>query len=173
MFSFIIFSVAFAVVRNLYRNVTGRRNIKKELKKRMKRAIGDDLEGEQRESFMGNQGRPLNNETYPRNDEESKSGNGYSSQKKDGYFASLKDSAKGAYDKIKGKKPDIDQYEVLDGSNQNPENYQDRGVLRTTFPTGAVNLAEMSFSVDKTDTEKIQLDPPLENPDQPNAHLEE
>ena len=46
VFSFIIFSVAFAVVRNLYRNVTGRRNIKKEFKRRMKRAIGDDLEGD-------------------------------------------------------------------------------------------------------------------------------
>lgn len=54
VFTFIIFSVAFAVVRNLYRNVSGRKNIKKELKKRMKRALGDDIEGEQRDSFMGN-----------------------------------------------------------------------------------------------------------------------
>ena len=45
--------------------------------------------------------------------------------------------------------------------------------MRTTFPTGAVNLAEMSFSVDKTNTEKILLDPPLENTDQTDDHLEE
>lgn len=46
VFTFIIFTVALAVMRNLYRNYSGRKNIKKEIRKRMKRALGDDLEGE-------------------------------------------------------------------------------------------------------------------------------
>ena len=94
--TFIIFSVAFAVVRNLYRNVSGRKNIKKEFKKRMKRAIGDDLEGEQRDSFMGNQGGPeYNAPTFNNNndndiEEENKSGDGEGGAFKDGYLAGLK-----------------------------------------------------------------------------------
>lgn len=79
VFTFIIFSVALAVVRNLYRNVSARKNIKKEFKKRIRRAIGDDIEGEVRDSFMGNQGgqeynAPDLNNNNP--DEESKSGDG-------------------------------------------------------------------------------------------------
>jgi hypothetical protein len=46
VFTFIIFTIALAVMRNLYRNYSGRKNIKKEIRKRMKRALGDDLEGE-------------------------------------------------------------------------------------------------------------------------------
>jgi hypothetical protein len=91
--TFIIFSVAVAVVRNLYRNVSGRKNIKKEFKKRMKRAIGDDLEGEARDSFMGNQGGPEYNAPAINNNndkEENKSGDGESSSFKDGYMAGLK-----------------------------------------------------------------------------------
>lgn len=60
VFTFIIFSVAFAIMRNLFRNYTGRKNIKKEIKKRMKRALGDDIEGEQREDFLRNEDGPRN-----------------------------------------------------------------------------------------------------------------
>lgn len=105
--SFVIFSVALAVIRNLYRNVTGRKNIKKEFKRRFKRAIGNDIEGEQRDSFMGNQGGPEYNPPHNTNEEESKSGDGEGSHKK-GYLAGLKESAKGAYHKVKGNKPDGD-----------------------------------------------------------------
>ena len=102
VFTFIIFSVAFAVVRNLYRNVSNRKNIKKEFKKRIKRAIGDDLEGEQRDSFMGNQGGPeynapqLNNSNND-DEEEEKTGDGEGGAFKDGYLAGIKKGAKGAY----------------------------------------------------------------------------
>ena len=41
VFTFILFTVALAVMRNLYRNYTGRKNIKKEIRKRMKRALGE------------------------------------------------------------------------------------------------------------------------------------
>ena len=61
VFTFILFTVAFAVMRNLYRNYTGRKNIKKEIKKRMKRALGDDLEGEQGENFLRSDDGPNNN----------------------------------------------------------------------------------------------------------------
>ena len=78
VFTFILFSVAVAVVRNLYRNVSGRKNINKEFKKRIKRAIGNALEGEQRDAFMGNQGGPeynapaLNNNNNNDDEEEAK-----------------------------------------------------------------------------------------------------
>jgi len=59
----------------------------------MKRAIGDDLEGEARDSFMGNQGGPEYNAPAINNNndkEENKSGDGESSSFKDGYMAGLK-----------------------------------------------------------------------------------
>lgn len=114
--------------------MSGRKNIKKEFKKRIKRAIGDDLEGEQRDSFIGNQGGPEYNAPNfnDNNNEERKSGDGEGGAFKDGYISGLKEGAKGAYkgvyrgakgayDKVTGKKPAIDQYDALEGSNQMPD----------------------------------------------------
>ena len=41
--TFIIFSVALAVLRNMYRSYTGRTNVKKEIKKRIRRVLGDNV----------------------------------------------------------------------------------------------------------------------------------
>jgi hypothetical protein len=40
--SFIIFTIAVAVVRNLYRAHVGKTNIKKSIKKRFRKVFGDD-----------------------------------------------------------------------------------------------------------------------------------
>jgi hypothetical protein len=40
--SFIIFTIAVAVVRNLYRAHAGKTNIKKQIKKRFRKVFGDD-----------------------------------------------------------------------------------------------------------------------------------
>lgn len=80
---------------------------------------------------MGNQGGPEYNAPAINNNndkEENKSGDGESSSFKDGYMAGLKQGAKGAYkgaqgayNKVTGKKPSVDQYDTLDGNNEMPD----------------------------------------------------
>ena len=61
--TFIIFSIAVAVVRNLYRTHAAKSNIKKAIKKRFKKVFGDDQGNVDNSAFINNDGE--NNYTGP------------------------------------------------------------------------------------------------------------
>lgn len=66
--SFILFSIAVAVVRNLYRAHVGKTNIKKQIKKRFRKVFGDDNGEMDNSSFINNN----NDNEYNGPNEESK-----------------------------------------------------------------------------------------------------
>ena len=65
--SFIIFSIAVAVVRNLYRAHASKNNIKKQIRKRFRKVFGDD-QGVDNSGLMGPNG-PQEEEKQPVSDD--------------------------------------------------------------------------------------------------------
>lgn len=117
--TFIIFSVALAVMRNLYRAHVGKKNIKKEIKKRFRKVFGDDNGNIDNSALVNND--PENRYTGP--GEEAKVP---ASDERDPK-GSVKDYFKQGVGKVMGKFGKKDGYEEMSGSNDKADKEQTHG----------------------------------------------
>ena len=112
--TFILFAIAVAVVRNLYRAHVGKNNIKKQIKKRFRKVFGDD-NGNVDDSGLINNDMENQYQGPSNGPEEEKQNNEGNSDPKDN--SSVKDYFKTKVEAVMTKFGKAADYEKLDNSN--------------------------------------------------------